>query len=176
MGFKMNELYLKRVAERDIDRICEIFLDKDAWPYAETEAPDFDSLRNRVRGNLDSDSILNFLICAENDENSIGCAFIWVPDNSQKEIEIGCTILPSHRKKGNGFMVTKLLLRHGFEKMGAHRITAVCNAQNTISSRILEAIGFRREAVFVEKLFWNGEWTDQYAYAMLDREYFEGAK
>jgi RimJ/RimL family protein N-acetyltransferase len=69
-------------------------------------------------------------------------------------------------------MATQLLLRRGFEDMGAHRITAVCNAHNTTSARILEKIGFRREAVFVEKLFWNEKWTDQFAYAMLDREYF----
>ncbi|MCL2773682.1 MAG: GNAT family N-acetyltransferase [Oscillospiraceae bacterium] len=172
----MNAIYLKRVAEQDIERTCEIFLDKDAWPYEESEAPDYNTLRGRVHGNLDSNSILNYLICAKNDENSVGLAFIWIPEKYQKEIEIGCTILPSHRKKGYGFMATKLLLQYGFEDMGAHRITAECNAQNTISTRILETIGFRREAVFIERLLWNGKWTDQIVYAILDREYFESIK
>jgi RimJ/RimL family protein N-acetyltransferase len=70
-------------------------------------------------------------------------------------------------------MAAKTLLRRGFEEMGTHRITAVCNAQNTKASRVLETIGMRREAVFVEKLFLDGKWTDQFVYAILDREYAE---
>jgi RimJ/RimL family protein N-acetyltransferase len=169
----MNKINLKRVAEQDIELACKIFLDKDAWPYEETEAPDFNTLKDRIHGNLNSDSILNFLICTQNDENPVGFAYIWVPEMSQKEIEIACTIVPCHRKKGYGLITTKVLLRHGFEEMKAHRITAVCNAQNTMASRILAAVGMRREAVFVEKLFLNDKWTDQFVYAILDREYFK---
>jgi hypothetical protein len=73
----MNDIYLKRVTEQDIERLCEIFLDKDAWPYEETETPDYNTLKNRVHDNLNSSSILNFLVCTK-DENSIGLAFLWV--------------------------------------------------------------------------------------------------
>ena len=169
----VNEVYLRRVAEQDIELACEIFLNKDAWPYSETEAPEFDTLRNRIQENLDSDEILNFLIYSKNDNIPVGFAFIWIPENSQKEIEIACTILPSHRKNGYGLMAAKEMLRYGFENMKAHRVTAVCNAENIIAFRTLEAIGMRREAVFVEKLYWNEKWVDQLAYAILDREYFK---
>jgi len=169
-------IYLKRVAESDIELACEIFLDKDAWPYEETEAPDFNTLRDRIHGNLNSDSILNFLICTRNDDKPVGLAFIWVPEGSQNEVEIGCTIMPSHRKKGYGLMASEVLLQHCFAEMGVHRITAVCNAQNMIAIKALETIGMRREAVFIEKLFWNGKWTDQIVYAMLEREYFESGR
>jgi len=167
----VNRIYLKRVTEQDIGLACEIYLSKDAWPYAETEAPELDTLQNRIYENLDSDEILNFLIYCKNDNIPVGFAFIWVPENTQKEIEIACTILPSYRKNRYGFEVAKEMLRYGFEDMGAHRITAVCNAENIIASRTLEAIGMRREAVFVEKLYWKGKWVDQLAYAILDRDY-----
>jgi RimJ/RimL family protein N-acetyltransferase len=64
-------------------------------------------------------------------------------------------------------------MQRGFEHMGVNRITASCNAQNKASICVLEAIGFRREAVFIEKLLFKGKWTDQHVYAMLKREYFE---
>ena len=169
----VNEIYLKRVAEQDIQLACEIFLNENAWPYSETEAPEFNVLRNRIKENLDSNELLNFIIYSKNHNIPIGFCYIWIPENSQNEIEIACTILPSHRKNGYGLMVAKEMLRYGFENIGVHRITAVCNVENIIASRTLKAIGMRQEAIFVEKLYWNEKWVNQLAFAMLDREYFK---
>lgn len=54
---------------------------------------------------------------------------------------------------------------------GAHRVVAMCNARNEASYKIMEKLGMTREAVFRQELPMNGEWDDQYFYAMLDSEW-----
>ena len=43
--------------------------------------------------------------------------------------------------------------------------------RNAASARVLERLGMRREAHFVENEWLKGEWTDELVYAMLDREW-----
>ncbi len=42
---------------------------------------------------------------------------------------------------------------------GAHRVTARVDERNTASARLLERLGFRQEATFVDGEWFKGEWT-----------------
>lgn len=56
---------------------------------------------------------------------------------------------------------------------GIHRIYAECDPENTASWRLLERLGFQREAHFKQNVyFWRNEkggpiWKDTYVYARL---------
>lgn len=63
------------------------------------------------------------------------------------------------------------LLEFGFEQLGLHRIWADVDPRNAASARVLEKLGFRREAHHVENTFLKGEWCDSWIYALLDREW-----
>jgi RimJ/RimL family protein N-acetyltransferase len=63
------------------------------------------------------------------------------------------------------------LLRIGFEEAGLHRITANADARNAASVRVMEKIGMRREAHFVQGSFEKGEWVDEVEYAILAAEW-----
>ena len=52
-----------------------------------------------------------------------------------------------------------------------HRVIADTDAENVASWKTLERLGFRREAHFVESLWFKGNWASEYHYAMLDREW-----
>ncbi len=63
------------------------------------------------------------------------------------------------------------MLRLGFEELGLRRIVGRCDARNDSSWRLMERLGIRREAHLIENEFVKGEWTDEFDYAMLDREW-----
>ncbi len=44
-------------------------------------------------------------------------------------------------------------------------------ARNIASARVLEKLGMRREAHFVENELVKGEWQSELVYAILDREW-----
>lgn len=54
---------------------------------------------------------------------------------------------------------------------GLHRVIGVTDAKNGAAAAVLERLGMRREAHFVENVFFKGAWGDEYQYALLGREW-----
>lgn len=55
-----------------------------------------------------------------------------------------------------------------FDRLGLHRVEALCFAENASSWRLMERVGMRREGRFVEEaLHRELGWTDMLAYAMI---------
>jgi RimJ/RimL family protein N-acetyltransferase len=74
---------------------------------------------------------------------------------------------------GRGFATeaAQAILQLGFEELGLHRIIGVCDPRNEPSWRLMERLGMRREAHFVQNEIFKGEWGDEYYYAMLADEW-----
>lgn len=86
---------------------------------------------------------------------------------------IGICDPPSTCGQGYGSEAAQLLLKFAFEQLHAHKVVGMCNSQNARSAALMEHIGMAREAVFIEELFWKGQWTDQFYYSIREKEFFE---
>ena len=89
--------------------------------------------------------------------------------------EVGWIVHKDHWGKGYGTEMGMALLKLGFEEHNLHRIVALCDVENTGSTRIMEKIGMRREGMFREyrrtrpgsgKLY-----RDELSYAILKDEW-----
>lgn len=90
--------------------------------------------------------------------------------------EIGYVFHPGFGGRGLATEAASAVLRLGFKApidggLGLHRVIGRLDARNTASARVLERLGMRREAHFVENEFVKGEWTDEVVYAILHREW-----
>ena len=88
-----------------------------------------------------------------------------------REWEIGWTVDPNCWGRGYATEAALKMLGFAFEKAGAHRVVAFCNANNQASVRVMEKIGMQRDAHLRETLWWNGAWTDEFVYSILEREW-----
>jgi len=88
-----------------------------------------------------------------------------------KQVEIGFTIEPRFQRKGLGYEALSAILDYIFLELKKHRVIAVTDTNNISSCRLLEKAGFRKEAHYVENIFFKGSWGDEYLYAMLGSEY-----
>lgn len=95
----------------------------------------------------------------------------FLPDGCQ--VEIGYTLDPCYQKKGYAAEAMHEILKYLFEKLQKHRVTASVDPLNENSIRLLEKLGFRREAHFIKGLFYEGVWVDDVIYAMLREEWVE---
>ena len=88
-----------------------------------------------------------------------------------RQAEIGWCLHPD--AQGHGFATegARELLRLGFDEAGLHRIFAGCDARNSTSLRVMERIGMRREAEFVENEYLKGEWVGEIVCAILETEW-----
>ena len=89
--------------------------------------------------------------------------------------ELGFALGREHQGKGYAAEAARELLRVGFEELGLHRVTAVCIEENHSSARLLQRLGFRREARMVDSAFHKGGWVTQLLYAMTEDEWRAGA-
>lgn len=90
---------------------------------------------------------------------------------ANRQGEIGYVFHPDHGGQGYATEAAGVLLRLGFEELGLHRIIGRIDARNAPSARVLERLGMRREAHFVQNEILKGEWTDEVVYAMLEDEW-----
>jgi RimJ/RimL family protein N-acetyltransferase len=90
-------------------------------------------------------------------------------DNDQ--VEVGFTIAPEFHKKGVAFEALNALLEFVFKDLNKHRVVATTDACNTAASRLLGKAGFRKEAYFIENIFFKGSWGSEYLFAMLNSDW-----
>jgi RimJ/RimL family protein N-acetyltransferase len=88
--------------------------------------------------------------------------------------EVGYIVHPDHLGRGYATEATRPLLAIAFEALGLHRVIGRTEARNSGSARVLEKLGMRLEAHFVENEFVKDEWQSELVYAILDREWRAG--
>ncbi len=84
--------------------------------------------------------------------------------------ELGYILSPAHQRRGYGSEAAAALVAQALTAGGMHRVVAHCNPENIASWKLLEKIGFRREGLFRQDVFFRRDaagkplWTDTYIY------------
>ena len=92
---------------------------------------------------------------------------------AHRQGEIGFVLHPDYQGLGYAREASWVLLQIGFEELGLHRIVGRLDARNAASAGLLQRLGMRREAHFVENEYVKGEWTDEAVFALLASEWRE---
>lgn len=85
--------------------------------------------------------------------------------------EVGFIVHPDHQGRGYATEAMRAVLDLAFDDMKLHRVIGQVESRNAASERVLEKLGFRKEAHFVENVFVKGGWQSEMIYAILDREW-----
>lgn len=112
-----------------------------------------------------------FVMIEKETEKIIGDVGIHFLDKENKQIELGCTLHKDHQRKGFATEALKKLINYCFHELQKHRIITSIDPDNKSSIKLVERLGFRKEAHFVESLFINGQWTDDMVYALLQKDW-----
>ena len=88
-----------------------------------------------------------------------------------RQAEIGFVFNPGYHGRGLATEAAEAMLMLGFDTLGWHRITGSCDARNRGSARLMERIGMRREAHFINNEIVKGHWADELVYAILGTEW-----
>ncbi|MFD5797853.1 GNAT family N-acetyltransferase [Streptomyces diastatochromogenes] len=78
---------------------------------------------------------------------------------------------PRGRGRGIGTEAAGLIVAHGFEELGLHRIELGAYAHNRRALHVYEKVGFVVEGVRREVQRRDGEWADEVIMSILDREW-----
>lgn len=84
--------------------------------------------------------------------------------------EIGYALKREYWGKGYMYETINRIVRFGFENMKLHSIEANVNPENERSKKVLERIGFKREAYFRENYLFDGKFLDSIIYSLLEKD------
>lgn len=101
----------------------------------------------------------------------IGGVGIRITDRDNLTGELGYTLHPEFWGYGLATEASYAMLEAGFNMLGLQRIVAHCDQRNKSSARVMERLGMRREGVFRASKHIQGEWRDEYLYAMLAEDF-----
>jgi RimJ/RimL family protein N-acetyltransferase len=92
-------------------------------------------------------------------------------DAANQTADVGYITNPDYRGQGFVNEALEALIELLFTQEKVHRIIADIDIRNVDSIRVVERLGFRREATFVENDYLKGEWCSMHLYALLSREW-----
>jgi RimJ/RimL family protein N-acetyltransferase len=93
----------------------------------------------------------------------------FVEDGGQ--VEIGFTVAPAFQGRGLASEAVVALLDYLFGPLGKHRVFASVDPRNEPSRRLLQRVGMRQEAHFLQSVRFKGTWTDDLVFAILASEW-----
>lgn len=112
-----------------------------------------------------------FVIIEKETQRIVGDLGLHFFDNENKQVEIGCTLSKEFQNKGYATESLIRVIDYLFQDLNKHRIIASIDPNNLKSVKLLERMGFRKEAHFVESLFIHGKWVDDVIYALLEKDW-----
>ncbi|MDA3645580.1 GNAT family N-acetyltransferase [Saccharopolyspora indica] len=118
----------------------------------------------------DGDCLSLAVVLPETDQIAGQVELVW-RSREDRQGEVGYVFNPDFQGKGLATEATSALLRLGFEGLDLHRIIGRCSAHNLASAKLMERLGMRREAHFVDSMRIRGSWREELVYAMLQREW-----
>lgn len=164
-----ERLILRRYKKEDLQDLFEYLSDKDVVEYEPYKTMTFDEAKENLEWRIGTEEMI--AVELKSSHKMIGNVYLGKRDF--EALEIGYVF--NRNCWGNGYAAEscEALIEQAFSN-GVHRIYAECDPLNENSWKLLEALGFRREAHFRKNVyFWKDEngkpiWKDTYIYAKLN--------
>lgn len=170
-------LTLRPYESSDLKALHDLFGRADVSRYLNWEPMDIEQAGALLKRRLTQTSIGadgdGILLAAVETETGrmIGEFMLSLTSLASRQGEIGWSIHPDVQGRGLATEGAREMLRLGFEDLDLHRIVAECDPRNTASLKVMEHLGMRREAHFVEHEFLKGEWIGSVVSAILQADW-----
>jgi len=177
LPLESERLLLRPFTADDFDALFAIQSRSDVarWLYWEPRNEDEAraSLEKKIASStlVNDDDSLSFAVVLTSSSEVIGDGSLFLLSAEHRQGEIGFIFHPDHHGHGYATETARLLLQLAFEEFGLHRVIGRLEPRNVASARLLERLGMRQEAHFVENEFVKGEWQSELVYALLEREW-----
>ena len=173
MLINSERLYLRPVSMDDKESMYAYRSDSETSKYLSLipeSVEDIAKLIDKTSKEIEvAGTWFQFVIIKKYPDLLIGDIGIHFLDNGtdNKQVEIGYTLSNKYRNKGYATEALTNVINFLINDLQKHRIIASIDPTNKDSIKLIEKLGFRKEAHFVKSLLFHGEWVDDVIYAML---------
>jgi RimJ/RimL family protein N-acetyltransferase len=175
MELETKRLIIRPISLDDKSDIFEYRSDTETNKYQgwiPKNIDDVDSFIGKISKQINEpETWFQFVLIKKETQKIIGDLGIHFFDSENKQVEIGCTLNKDFQNKGCATESVKRIIDYLFNELNKHRIITSVDPDNINSTRLVERIGFRKEAHFVESLWVNGKWVDDVIYALIEKDW-----
>ena len=175
MKLETERLIIRPIAFEDKNAVFEYRSDSETNKYQGWIPKTIDDVETFI-GNTSTqinepETWFQLVIIEKETQKIIGDLGIHFIDSDNKQAEIGCTLNKDFQNIGYATESVRSVINYLFVDLNKHRITTSIDPENKSSIRLVERIGFRKEAHFIESLLINGKWVDDLIYALLEKDW-----
>ena len=117
-----------------------------------------------------ADKWVQLAVCLKDSGKLIGDIGIHFLEDTE-QIELGYTIAPMFQGFGYAIEAVRAVLDYLFKEESKHRVIASLDPDNERSIKLLDKLGFRKEAHFIKSYRNQDSWSDDCVYALLEEEW-----
>jgi RimJ/RimL family protein N-acetyltransferase len=173
LPIETERLWLRKYEDKDWADILEYSLDADFWlarnldwSVSEEGVKEYWEAQRDVDPSADPKwfSLVVELKAEGKVIGQVGIGVIKIGEHRQGTV--GWLLGQKYQGQGLATEAATALMTIGFDHLGLHRISARTGSDNKRSWRLMERLGMRREAHFRESHVVEGEWRDEFVYAV----------
>lgn len=172
--FESERLIFRKILMSDAKEILLIRSNDDVMRFMDVirfeSIADAEKMIRSVEESYNKEDGINWGIVEKHSNNFIGYFGLWrmIPEHCRAEI--GYALKPEFWGKGFMYETISRMVRFGFDEIRLHSIEANVNPANEKSKRVLEKIGFKKEAYFRENYLFDGKFLDSIIYSLLEMD------
>ena len=165
-----EHLILRRFCDNDLQDLYAYLSDEDMVKYEPYRAMNITEVREELTHRIASDEMIAVVLKATN--KLIGN--VYLGKREFESLEIGYVFNKQYWGRNYAWESCDILIKKAFSER-IHRVYAECDPCNTASWKLLERLGFIREAHYRQNVyFWkdnNGKpiWKDTFVYTLLNK-------
>ncbi len=175
IDFSTNRLILRPLTILDAEDLYKYRSDAETNQYQGWIPKSIDDVQNFISKTADKideyDTWFQLAIISKEKGEMIGDIGIHFFDVDRYQVEIGCTLAKNYHGKGIAIEALKAVIEYLFDNLYKQRITCSIDPKNRASIKMVERLGFRKEAHFKQSIYIDGEWYDDLVYAILKDEW-----
>ena len=164
-----SRLILRRYMESDLQDLFEYLSDPEVLQYEPYRPMEMAQVKDNLSWRISTCE----MIAVELKSNQKMIGNVYLGKRDFQALEIGYVFNRTYWGKGYAKESCEALMEQAFTD-GIHRIFSECDPENNNSWKLLETLGFEREACLKQNVyFWKDEsgrpiWKDTYIYAKLN--------
>lgn len=169
MIYKTERLILRKYTPDDLNDLYEYLSDSETVKYEPYKPMTLQETKDNLNWRIETDEMIAVELKSE--RKMIGNVYLGKRDFDT--LEIGYVFNRNYWGNGYAKEACETLIRKAFAD-GTHRIYAECDPENPNSWKLLESLGFKREAHLKQNVyFWKDEngkpiWKDTFIYSLLN--------
>jgi ribosomal-protein-alanine N-acetyltransferase len=164
-----EKLYLRATTSEDVVNTHHWFLQSEPqslseWPAVIMTAAEASEAFKRTEK---SQGRQEFTIVRREDNMPVGRILFRRLNAFNRSVELQIMIDPEERRKKHALNAIKILGKYLFSTRGMNKLYMQMSAENSFGIKLVESLGFRRDATLRHHYFINGEFYDGYIYSVL---------